>query len=421
MRVADHSAFAVILFQVSMSYWGQKTFLEDLNCRGQRVLTRVDFNVPLDTQQRVTDNNRIVQALPTIRRIVEQGGRAVLMSHLGRPGGARVPELSLKPAAEALSRLLEAPVTLAPDCIGPEVEVQVQAMQDGEVVLLENLRYHKAETKNDPELCRQLARLGELYVNDAFGTAHRAHASTAGVVEFLPNAAVGYLIRQELDFLGGLMDAPARPYVAILGGAKIADKIKVIKNLMGRVQALVIGGGMANTFLAAQGHALGDSLVDAESLDVAAGLVEQARNRGVCLHLPTDGVIAQALKVGADIQVVAMQDGVPEGWRLLDIGPQTLAAYKDVVQNAKTVFWNGPMGVFETPPFDAGTVGIAQALAEATAGGAVTVVGGGDSAAAVQQSGLAGQISHISTGGGASLEFLEGRELPGVAVIPNRN
>ena len=404
-----------------MSCWGQKTFLEDLNCRGQRVLTRVDFNVPLDTQQRVTDNNRIVQALPTIRRIVEQGGRAVLMSHLGRPGGARVPELSLKPAAEALSRLLEAPVTLAPDCIGPEVEVQVQAMQDGEVVLLENLRYHKAETKNDPEFCRQLARLGELYVNDAFGTAHRAHASTAGVVEFLPNAAVGYLIRQELDFLGGLMDAPARPYVAILGGAKIADKIKVIKNLMGRVQALVIGGGMANTFLAAQGHALGDSLVDAESLDVAAGLVEQARNRDVQLHLPTDGVIAQALKVGADTQVVAMQDGVPEGWKLLDIGSQTLAAYKDVVQNAKTVFWNGPMGVFETPPFDAGTVGIAQALAEATAGGAVTVVGGGDSAAAVQQSGLAGQISHISTGGGASLEFLEGRELPGVAVIPNRN
>ena len=404
-----------------MSYWGQKTFLEDLNFRGQRSLTRVDFNVPLDAQQQVSDNHRVMQALPTIRHIVEQGGRAVLMSHLGRPGGEQVSELSLRPAAEELSQLLGTPVTLAPDCVGAEVEAQVQALQDGEVVLLENLRYHKAETKNDPEFCRQLAKLGDVYVNDAFGTAHRAHASTAGVVKFLPNAALGYLIRKELDFLGGLLENPRQPYVAVLGGAKISDKLKVIENLMERVQALVIGGGMANTFLAAQGFALGDSLVDDESLDLAAGLVEQARNRGVQLHLPTDGVLAQALKADVETKTVALPDGVPEGWKLLDIGPQTLAAYKSVVQNAKTVFWNGPLGVFEILPFAAGTVGVAQALAQATATGAVTVVGGGDSAAAVQQSGLAEQISHISTGGGASLEFLEGRELPGVTVIPDRN
>lgn len=404
-----------------MSYWVRKTFFEDLNFRGQRVLTRVDFNVPLDAKQRVTDNNRVRQALSTIRRIMEQGGRAVLMSHLGRPGGEQVPELSLRPVAEELSRLLGASVTLAPDCVGAEVEAQVQALQDGEVLLLENLRYHKAETKNDPEFCRQLAKLGDVYVNDAFGTAHRAHASTAGVVKFLPIAALGYLIRKELDFLGGLLENPRQPYVAVLGGAKISDKLKVIENLMERVQALVIGGGMANTFLAAQGFALGDSLVDDESLDLAAGLVEQARNRGVQLHLPTDGVLAQALKADVETKTVALPDGVPEGWKLLDIGPQTLAAYKSVVQNAKTVFWNGPLGVFEILPFAAGTVGVAQALAQATAGGAVTVVGGGDSAAAVQQSGLAEHVSHISTGGGASLEFLEGRELPGVTVIPDRN
>lgn len=404
-----------------MSYWVRKTFFEDLNFRGQRVLTRVDFNVPLDAKQRVTDNNRVRQALSTIRRIVEQGGRAVLMSHLGRPDGEQVPELSLRPVAEELSRLLGASVTLAPDCVGAEVEAQVQALQDGEVLLLENLRYHKAETKNDPEFCRQLAKLGDVYVNDAFGTAHRAHASTAGVVKFLPIAALGYLIRKELDFLGGLLENPRQPYVAVLGGAKISDKLKVIENLMERVQALVIGGGMANTFLAAQGFALGDSLVDDESLDLAAGLVEQARNRGVQLHLPTDGVLAQALKADVETKTVALPDGVPEGWKLLDIGPQTLAAYKSVVQNAKTVFWNGPLGVFEILPFAAGTVGVAQALAQATAGGAVTVVGGGDSAAAVQQSGLAEHVSHISTGGGASLEFLEGRELPGVTVIPDRN
>lgn len=404
-----------------MSYWVRKTFFEDLNFRGQRVLTRVDFNVPLDAKQRVTDNSRVRQALSTIRRIVEQGGRAVLMSHLGRPDGERVPELSLRPVAEELSRLLGTSVTLAPDCVGAEVEAQVQALQDGEVLLLENLRYHKAETKNDPEFCRQLAKLGDVYVNDAFGTAHRAHASTAGVVKFLPIAALGYLIRKELDFLGGLLENPRQPYVAVLGGAKISDKLKVIENLMERVQALVIGGGMANTFLAAQGFALGDSLVDDESLDLAAGLVEQARNRGVQLHLPTDGVLAQALKADVETKTVALPDGVPEGWKLLDIGPQTLAAYKSVVQNAKTVFWNGPLGVFEILPFAAGTVGVAQALAQATAGGAVTVVGGGDSAAAVQQSGLAEHVSHISTGGGASLEFLEGRELPGVTVIPDRN
>jgi phosphoglycerate kinase len=403
-----------------MNDFSNKQFIEDLELKSKRVLVRVDFNVPLDADLAITDNSRITGALQTIRRVVEQGGRAVLMSHLGRPDGKRVNRMSLQPAAAELSRLLDQPVFLAPDCIGSGVESLVDRMQDGEVVLLENLRFHKAETKNDPEFCKALATLGEVYVNDAFGTAHRAHASTAGVAEFVPESAIGYLIRKELEFLGEVISNPKPPFVAVLGGAKVSDKIKVIENLMQNVQVLVIGGGMANTFLKAQGREIGDSLLDAGSLDYARQLLDQAQSQGVQIHLPTDGVAARELSAEAETQTVSLESGVPSGWKMLDIGPQSAEAYAQVIASARTVFWNGPMGVFEVAPFASGTFRVAQALAQATQQGAVTVIGGGDSAAAIQVSGLSDQITHISTGGGASLEFLEGRELPGVSVIPNR-
>ena len=403
-----------------MNDFSKKQFIEDLNLQGKRVLVRVDFNVPLDQDLAVTDNNRIVGALPTIKRILEQGGRAVLMSHLGRPGGERVNRLSLQPAAAELSRLLEQPVYLAPDCVGEGVETLVNRMQDGEVVLLENLRFHKAETKNDPAFCQALAKLGDVYVNDAFGTAHRAHASTAGVAEFMPESAIGYLIQRELQFLGGVVSKPEKPFAAILGGAKVSDKIKVIENLMQHVQMLVIGGGMANTFLKAQGVEIGDSLLDADSLEYARELLTRAEQQGVAVHLPTDGIVAQELSAEAETQVVSLAEGVPAGWKLLDIGPESAEAYAAALGAARTLFWNGPMGVFEVEPFSKGTFRVAQAMASATESGATTVIGGGDSAAAIQVSGLSQKITHISTGGGASLEFLEGRDLPGVSVIPNK-
>ncbi len=404
-----------------MTDFSQKQFIEDLNLQGKRVLVRVDFNVPLDKDLAVTDNSRIVGALPTIKRVLEQGGRAVLMSHLGRPDGARVNRLSLQPAAAELSRLLEQPVYLAPDCTGEGVEALVNRMQDGEVVLLENLRFHKAETKNDPDFCQALARLGDVYINDAFGTAHRAHASTAGVAEFMPEAAIGYLIQRELQFLGSVVSQPEKPFAAILGGAKVSDKIKVIENLMQHVQMLFIGGGMANTFLKAQGLEIGDSLLDADSLDYARELLARAQEQGVSVYLPTDGVIAQDLSTDAETQVVSLAAGIPAGWKLLDIGPESAEAYATALATARTLFWNGPMGVFEVAPFSKGTFRVAQAMADATGQGAITVIGGGDSAAAIQVSGLSQEITHISTGGGASLEFLEGRDLPGVSVIPNKS
>ena len=395
----------------------EKHFIEDLKLEGQRVLTRVDFNVPLNDELQITDNGRIAAALPTIRYILEHGGKAILMSHLGRPEGERKEHLSLKPAAEELSRLLGQPVTLAPDCVGTEVETLVKVMQNGDVLLLENLRFHKAETKNEEEFCKSLGKLGDVYVNDAFGTAHRAHASTSGVAKFVPESAIGYLIRKELQFLGGAIADPVRPFAAILGGAKVSDKIKVIDKLLDKVQTLIIGGGMACTFLKAQGYKIGSSLLEEDSLDFAKELIHKAREKGVNLLLPIDAVIADSFSKNAATRVVSVQEGAPEGWLILDIGPQSTEIFSDSVRHSGTVLWNGPMGVFEMEAFSKGTFAIAQSLADATDKGAVTIIGGGDSAAAIQQSGLYERIAHVSTGGGASLEFLEGKELPGVSVI----
>ncbi|MCH2265984.1 MAG: phosphoglycerate kinase [SAR324 cluster bacterium] len=394
-----------------------KQFIEDLKLEGQRVLTRVDFNVPLNDNLQITDNGRIKGALPTIRHIVEQGGKTILMSHLGRPGGERIESMSLKPAAEELSELLGQKVILAPDCVGQEVETLVNGMQNGEVVLLENLRFHKAETKNETDFCKELGKLGDVYVNDAFGTAHRAHASTAGVAEFIAESAVGYLIRKELRFLGGAVSEPKRPFAAILGGAKVSDKIKVIEKLLDKVQTLIIGGGMACTFMKAQGYEIGASLLEEDSLDYANELIYKAQEKGVELLLPVDAVIADSFNKNAETRVVSAADGAPESWLILDIGPQSAKIFCDAVSRAGTVLWNGPMGVFEMDAFAKGTFAIAQSLADATDKGAVTIIGGGDSAAAIQQSGLSERITHVSTGGGASLEFLEGKELPGVSAI----
>jgi phosphoglycerate kinase len=325
--------------------------------------------------------------------------------------------MSLKPAAEELSELLGQKVILAPDCVGQEVETLVNGMQNGEVVLLENLRFHKAETKNETDFCKELGKLGDVYVNDAFGTAHRAHASTAGVAEFIAESAVGYLIRKELRFLGGAVSEPKRPFAAILGGAKVSDKIKVIEKLLDKVQTLIIGGGMACTFMKAQGYEIGASLLEEGSLDYANELIYKAQEKGVELLLPVDAVIADSFNKNAETRVVSAADGAPESWLILDIGPQSAKIFCDAVSRAGTVLWNGPMGVFEMDAFAKGTFAIAQSLADATDKGAVTIIGGGDSAAAIQQSGLSERITHVSTGGGASLEFLEGKELPGVSAI----
>ena len=394
-----------------------KQFIEALTLEGRRVLTRLDFNVPLNDELIITDNGRITGALPTIQHIVGQGGKAVLMSHLGRPGGERVERMSLKPVAEELSGLLGQKVLLAPDCIGHDVVTLVNRMQNGEVVLLENLRFHKEETNNETEFCKELGKLGDVYVNDAFGTAHRAHASTFGVTDFIAESAVGYLIRNELQFLGGAISKPKRPFAVILGGAKVSDKIKVIEKLLDKVQTLIIGGGMACTFMKAQGHKIGASLLEEDSLDYANELIKKAQGKGVELLLPTDAVIADCFDNNADIRVVTVEEGTPEGWLILDIGPKSAKIFCEAVLRSYTVLWNGPMGVSEMPAFAKGTIAIAQSLAEATDKGTVTIIGGGDSAAAIQQFGLSERITHVSTGGGASLEFLEGKELPGVSAI----
>jgi len=389
-----------------------KKTVKDLDVQGKKVLVRVDFNVPLDDQQNITDDRRIVSALPTIRYLLDHGAAVILMSHLGRPKGQVQPEYSLGPVATRLSELLAQPVRMVPDCVGPDVQAAVAAMNPGDVVLLENLRFHNEETKNEPEFARQLASLADLYVNDAFGTAHRAHASTEGVTHYLP-AAAGFLMEKELDFLGKAVESPRHPFVAILGGAKISDKIGVIDNLLGKVDKLIIGGGMANTFLKAQGYAVADSLVEDDSLESARMLLKQGQNK---LILPVDVVVADGFANDAQKQVVKI-DAVPAGWRILDIGPDTVKLFSDLLTTAKTVVWNGPMGVFEFPEFARGTFALAHTLANIQA---VTIIGGGDSAAAIEQAGLADRITHISTGGGASLEFLEGKTLPGVAALADR-
>ena len=392
-----------------------KRTVQDLDCAGKRVLMRVDFNVPVSGGA-VTDDTRIVAALPTIRYLLQKKARLVLCSHLGRPKGGPDPKYSLKPVRERLTRLLRQDVAWADDCVGPEAERAAMALQDGGVLLLENLRFHPEEEKNDPAFAQTLAKLGECYVNDAFGTAHRAHASTEGVTHYLKPAVAGFLMKTELDYLGTALESPKRPFVAVLGGAKISGKIDVLTALLGKVDRLLIGGAMMFTFLKAQGKPVGRSLVEDDRLDLARELLATARSRGVELVLPTDCIASTAPDGSAPSapkpieQLGANEMGV-------DIGPETLAAFTARLRDAKTVVWNGPMGIFEVPAFAAGTMGVAKALAPLKAMGAVTVVGGGDSVAAVQQSGLAERFSHLSTGGGASLEFLEGKVLPGVAAL----
>jgi phosphoglycerate kinase len=388
-----------------------KKTVRDIDIKGKRVLMRVDFNVPM-ADGKVTDDKRIKASLPTIQYVLDQGASLILMSHLGRPKGGPDPEFSLKAASEVLATLLGKPIAMAPDCVGPEVEKMAKALKPGDVLMLENTRFHAGEEKNDLDLAKQMAALGDVYVNDAFGSAHRAHSSTEGVTHFLP-AVSGFLMEQELEYLGRATSNPERPYIVILGGAKISDKIAVVENLLAKCDKLIIGGGMANTFLAAKGYAMQDSLVEAGSIDTAKSILSKAGNK---LLLPVDAVIADKFEAEANSKVADV-DKVPAGWRIMDIGPKSIEAFKAALNGAKLIVWNGPMGVFEMPKFAEGTFAIAKLLA---ASGATTVIGGGDSASAVKKAGVAKQMTHVSTGGGASLEFLEGKELPGVAALMNK-
>ncbi len=385
-----------------------KKTVKDIDIKGKRVLMRVDFNVPMQ-DGKVTDDKRIKASLPTIQYVLDQGASLILMSHLGRPKGGPDPEFSLKAASEVLAGLLGKPVQMAPDCVGPEVEKMAKALKPGDVLMLENTRFHAGEEKNDLDLAKQMAALGEVYVNDAFGSAHRAHSSTEGVARFLP-AVSGFLMEQELEYLGRATSNPEHPYIAILGGAKISDKIAVVENLLAKCDKLIIGGGMANTFLAAKGFNMQDSLVEAGSVDTAKSILKKSGNK---LLLPVDAVIADKFEAEANSKVVDV-DKVPAGWRIMDIGPKSIEAFKAALKGAKLIVWNGPMGVFEMPKFAEGTFAMAKLLADS---GATTVIGGGDSASAVKKAGVAKQMTHVSTGGGASLEFLEGKELPGVAAL----
>jgi phosphoglycerate kinase len=390
-----------------------KKTIKDIDVKDKRALVRVDFNVPMENGQ-VTDDRRIQAALPTINYLLDHGASVILMSHLGRPKGGPEPKYAMGPAAVRLQELLSRPVKKLDDCVGPEVETACKAMQPGDVILLENTRFYKEEEKNDPAFAAKLAALGEVYVNDAFGSAHRAHASTEGVTRTLRPAVAGFLMEKELEYLGKALANPDRPFLAIMGGAKISDKIAVIENLLAKVDSLLIGGGMANTFFVAQGHDVGKSLVEAEAVDTAKKLVAEHADK---LVLPVDAVVAPEFKADAAARTVPV-DEVPAGWMILDIGPATIAHFSNRLAAAKTVVWNGPMGVFEFPRFAEGTFAVAKALAGLK--GATTIIGGGDSAAAVEQSGLADKMSHISTGGGASLEFLEGQVLPGVTALDDK-
>ena len=388
-----------------------KKTIRDIDLRGQRALVRVDFNVPLK-EGRVSDDTRIRAALPTIEYLMAHGASVVLCSHLGRPKGGPDPAFSLRPVAEHLAGLLKKPVGFVPSFVGAEAEARALSLKPGEVLLLENTRFEAGETKNDPALAAQLSRLGTVYVNDAFGSAHRAHASTEGVAHHLP-AVAGFLMEKELVYLGSVMESPEHPFVAILGGAKISDKIAVVESLLARADRLLIGGGMANTFLAAQGLEVGDSLVENDVLETARGLMERGQAK---LNLPTDAVLGDAFSENATTRVASVRE-IPSGWRILDIGPATVREFAKSLQGARLVVWNGPMGVFEFPAFAAGTRAVAQALADC---GGTTIVGGGDSAAAIAQAGLTSKVTHVSTGGGATLELLEGKTLPGVAALQDR-
>lgn len=395
-----------------------KKTVRDIDIANKRVLVRVDFNVPLDEQHQITDDARIVAALPTIEYLLNNGARVILMSHLGRPDGQVIEKLRLTPVAQRLSNLLHTTVQTVLDCIGPQVETAVTALQPGQILLLENLRFHKEEEKNNPEFARQLASLGEIYVNDAFGTAHRAHASTEGVTHYLPSVA-GFLIEKEINFLGSALEHPRRPFVAVVAGAKVSDKIKVLERLLSIADAILIGGGMANTFLKAQGYEIGDSLYEEARIDVAHNLIKKAKQQNKTFLLPTDVVIADRFAADAERKIVAANQVTP-GWRILDLGSQTVQHFRSVLDDAQTILWNGSLGVAEMPAFAVATNELIAILGDRTQNGAITIVGGGDSAAAVDKASAADRMTHVSTGGGASLEFLEGRILPGVAALEDK-
>lgn len=393
-----------------------KKTIRDVDLSGKRVLVRVDFNVPLDGDT-VTDDTRVRAAVPTLQYILEQKpGALILLSHLGRPNGERQPDMSLAPVAPVLASQLGVEVAFADDCVGDSVTQAIADLPEGGVILLENTRYHKGEEKNFPEFAAQLAANGDIHVNDAFGTAHRAHASNVGVADHLESVA-GFLMEREIDYLATAIEAPKSPFVAILGGAKVSDKINVIEALLEKVDTLLIGGGMANTFFAAQGHTMGASLVEADAIETAKALLNQGGNK---IMLPSDAVVADAFDNAANREIIHISEGVQDGWRILDIGPETIESFGKILGEAQTVVWNGPMGVFEMENFAVGTFEIARLLADATSKGATTIIGGGDSAAAAEQSGLADKMTHISTGGGASLEMLEGKTLPGLASIADK-
>ncbi len=393
-----------------------KKTIRDIDLAGKRVLVRVDFNVPLKDGQ-VADDTRIVAAVPTLKAILEQKPRTLtLMSHLGRPKGERKPELSLKPVVPVLADRLGVDVAFADDCVGPTAEQAVADLPEGGVLLLENTRFHPEERKNDPDFVAQLAKLGDVYVNDAFGSAHRAHASSEGVAHHLP-AVAGLLMEKEIEFLSNAIENPARPFVAILGGAKISDKIGVIENLLGKADRILVGGGMANTFFKAQGIAVADSLVEEEAVETAKSVLGKAGDK---LVLPVDAIIADAFEADAKSDTIKVKDGVPDGWRILDIGDETVRLFSEHLADAKTVVWNGPMGVFEFERFARGTFAIAEAAAKCAQGGATVIIGGGDSASAIRKAGLSDKVTHVSTGGGASLEMLEGKLLPGLAALNDK-
>lgn len=394
-----------------------KRTIEDLQLYNKRVIVRADFNVPLDDSLQVADDTRIRSTLPTINRAIDEGAKVILCSHLGRPKGRFDPKLSLAPVAKRLQRWLGKDVVFAPDCVGPSVEKLVTRMKPGDVLLLENLRFHPGEEKNDDDFSRALASLGDVYINDAFGAAHRAHASIVGIPKFIKESAAGYLLKKEIEYLEGAVENPIRPFVAILGGAKVSGKIGVIENLGKKVDKVIIGGGMAFTFIKAMGLEIGNSLVENDMLDFARGVQEHAFSRGVKFYLPVDCVVAASREPGAETKIVPVQE-IPRDWYALDIGPASVKLFTEAVQNAKTILWNGPMGVFEIDAFARGTMAMAHAVANAYA---LTIVGGGDTALAVHRAGESENMSFISTGGGAALELLEGKPLPGLVALPDRN
>lgn len=392
-----------------------KITIEDLDLRGKRVFIRADFNVPLDDNLMVTDDRRIRSTLPTINYAIDEGAKVILSSHFGRPKGKRDPKLSLAPVAKRLQRLLNKDVIFIPDCVGSQVESLVSKMKEGDVVLLENLRYHPEEEQNNEEFARALASLADVYVNDAFGTAHRVHASIVGVPKFLP-AAAGFLLKKEIEYLRGAIENPVRPFVAILGGAKVSGKINVLENLVGKVDKVLIGGGMAYTFIKAMGYEVGNSLVEEDMLETAQRIRRKLKGMGIKFYLPVDCVIAQGIETSTETKIIPTLE-IPKGWAALDIGPATARLFSEAIQDAKTILWNGPMGVFEEDAFSRGTFAVARAVADAYA---LTIVGGGDTDLAVHRAGVSDAISFISTGGGAALQLLEGKELPGIAVLANR-